>query len=273
MSEADLKPAYLMLASCETQISKRSRTSPGQDIKAASEHANNAYRWLQKVYGEDVPVTGSQPTNIAEARPLSSHPPSTAPQNAKAANIPSFTISRDRASSSTCSEPSIISVDPVKDTAPPTEQDQTTLTNMARLQMLERDVQSLQDREKNAVTELNTARSAKHKLEDDFHFERNLRRKLERKLNDVEGQLDISKKMESFALDQMKREVDARRRAEERAEGEREKRKEVEAALKVRGSKSLFEDLAEMFQRAAKGEGIVLPANLVGGSGPSRGRD
>jgi hypothetical protein len=132
--------------------------------------------------------------------------------------------------------------------------------------MLERELQSLRDRE---TTQSHNARSAKRKFENDFTAERALRRKLERKLDDLEGQLDVSKKMEKFALEQMKREVDSRRRAEERAECERDKRREVETGMKERGTKPLFEDLADMFQRAAKGEGVVLP-NVATGSGPSR---
>jgi hypothetical protein len=278
ISEADLKPGFLMLSSCETQLSKRARTSSGENTKTSLEHAQNSYRWLQKVYGEIVPQaeTESNQAAIAKAKATASHHNSqSVQQTIKATTIPSSSSSLDRVSSAsgTYSVPTKTSVDLAGDATLATTPNYIALANMARVQMLERELQSIRDRERNAASDLNIARSAKRKLEDDFHAERNLRRKLERKLNDVEGQLDISKKMENFALDQMKREVDARRRAEERAEGEREKRKEVEASLKARGSKPLFEDLADMFQRAAKGEGIVLPANLAGSSGLSRSSD
>jgi chromosome segregation ATPase len=133
-------------------------------------------------------------------------------------------------------------------------------TSPSRLRALERELKVVCEREATVVTQLQNTHSEKRKLEDQFGAERTLRRKLEHKLEDLQGQLDVSKKMETFALEQMKREVDARRRAEEKAEFERERRREIETEIKTRGSnKPLFEDLADMFQRAAKGEGIILP--------------
>ena len=258
MSEADLKPAFLMLSSCETELCKRARTTSGENTEASLGHAQKSYHWLQKVYGANLFKDESNQTNhsgltlaarLAPAEKLSNiRPP-------------------DQICSTASSEPAKTIIDLSDDS--PYQIPTAVPTSPSRLRILERELRCLRDREATVTTQLHNARSAKRKFEDDFIAERTLRKKLEHKLDDLEGQLDVSKKMEKFALDQIKREVDARRWAEEEAEYERDKRREVETAMKAHGTKPLFEDLADMFQRAAQGEGIVLP-NLALGSASSR---
>lgn len=255
MSEQDLNPAFLMLSSCETELSKRGRTTSGQETDNSKEHAQKSYTWLQKVYAERGPRS-ERPT------PLTSCliPKST---------IKSTNQTSDHSRYATSSKPSEDHVGRSDVYPLPNYKPTAEVTNDSRIQALENQIQSLRDREKIGNSQFAAIRSAKRKIEDDFDAERNLRKKFERRLNDMEGKLDVSKKMENFALDQMKREVDARRRAEERAENERERRKGVEASLNSRSSttgRPLFEDLADMFQRAAKGEGMILPASATPGS-------
>jgi hypothetical protein len=260
MSEADLKPAFLMLSSCETELSKRARTPSGENTETSLGHAQKSYHWLQKVYGANLSKAGSNQTNHSGLTLAARLGPIEKPSNARAPS---------QIYSATSSEPADkiiidLSDDILETPMTPTHALTAAPTSPSRLRMLERELQSLRDRETAITTQLHNARSAKRKFEDEFTAERTLRRKLEHKLDDLEGQLGISKKMEKFALDQMKREVDARRRAEEVAECERNKRREVETAMKARGTKPLFEDLANMFQRAAKGEGIILPNMAIG---------
>ena len=264
MSDVDLKPAFLMLSSCETELCKLARTSSGDNTEASLAHAQKSYHWLQKVYGTnqckaEASQTGNSGLTLA----------------ARLAPMPAENISNVRAPDHIRSAPSSVPAKTIIDLSndspkqiPVTPKNTPTAvpTSPSRLKMLERELQSFRDREKNITTQLHNARSAKRKVEEDFTAERNLRRKLERKLDDLEEQLNFSKKMEKFALDQMKREVDARRWAEEKFECEREKRREVETGARARGTNPLFENLADMFQRAAKGEGITLP-NVPSGSG------
>lgn len=70
--------------------------------------------------------------------------------------------------------------------------------------------------------------SPKRKLEDDLTFERETRRKLERELAAMTKERDHARKLESFAQEQVKREVETRKRAEERVERERERRLNTE---------------------------------------------
>lgn len=248
--DKDLKPAFLMLSNCETELSRRAKGPTGEDTAISRDHSQKSYSWLQRVYGNG---QGKQQTAPTEISSTSSRPqvqnltPSTAtPADDK------MDISHES------STPMIIS---------------KTLsdipTQSAHQRTLEREIASLRDRLKGVTSQLAAVRSAKRKLEDDYDSERIYGRKVERKLDDVECKLDVSKKMESFALDQVRREVDARRRAEDDASKERIKRKELEAAYQARGARPVFEDLADMFDRAAKGQGIGVPNSLASGPGKS----
>ncbi len=44
--DADLKPAFLFLASCETELAKKMKLN---DAVSAAQHFQNAQKWLQKV--------------------------------------------------------------------------------------------------------------------------------------------------------------------------------------------------------------------------------
>lgn len=260
MLESDLKPAFLMLSSCETELCKRSRTPSGENTEASLGHSEKSYHWLQKVYGANAESNRTGNFNLAPAARLSPKPIT------KSSNVRTPNHIR----SATSSQPTRMIIDlsdktPKNAPSTPKHTPAAVPTSPSRLKMLERELQSVRDSEKSITTQLHSARSTKRKFEDDFAAERAIRRKLERRLEDLEGQLDVSKKMEKFALEQLKLEVEARRRAEGRAECEREKRREVQNGVKAR-AKPLFEDLAEMFQRAAKGENIVLP-NVIAGSG------
>ncbi|KAK7472752.1 hypothetical protein VKT23_000862 [Stygiomarasmius scandens] len=148
--EQDLKPVFLLLSGCESDL--------GKHKDANSDHYRNAQKWLQKVYGR-APVP---PTPV---------PVSIAPR-----------------------------------ASPPSRPDSTSL---------ERQVQSLRDRLNNHVTLLSESQSSKRKLEDDFNLERDVRRKLERQVDDLRKEREQARDMESYALEQLRREVESRRRAED----------------------------------------------------------
>ncbi|KAF5370807.1 hypothetical protein D9758_001967 [Tetrapyrgos nigripes] len=61
VSEQDLKPAFLLLAGCETDLGKNNKA----DTKASSHHYSNSQKWLQKVYGSSsVPSAASEPSSL-----------------------------------------------------------------------------------------------------------------------------------------------------------------------------------------------------------------
>jgi len=51
VQEDDLKPAFLMLSGCETDLMKMSRST---DAVASEQHFQRSKEWLQKVYGKSV---------------------------------------------------------------------------------------------------------------------------------------------------------------------------------------------------------------------------
>jgi uncharacterized protein YukE len=83
------------------------------------------------------------------------------------------------------------------------------------IKRMEREIQSLRDRSANQAKQLSQLRSTKRKLGDDYLYERDLRRKYQRQLDGLEEELNSARKMEKHALEQVTREVAARRKAEE----------------------------------------------------------
>ena len=55
----DLKPCFLMLASCYTDLSRESRKSGPEGAEAAREHMDKAKKYFQLVYGTHYPQEGS----------------------------------------------------------------------------------------------------------------------------------------------------------------------------------------------------------------------
>lgn len=72
---------------------------------------------------------------------------------------------------------------------------------------MEREIQSLRDRNTNQQNQLFNLRSSKRKLEDDFFYERDMRRKYQRRLEDLER--DHARKMEVHASERTKMEADS----------------------------------------------------------------
>ena len=91
----------------------------------------------------------------------------------------------------------------------------------------EQEILSLRERHDDQETQLTRLRTLKRKLEDDFFYERSMRRKYQRQLDDLEKECEFAHKMERYALDQIKREVATRRKAEEAVKLERKMRQEL----------------------------------------------
>ncbi|KAJ7497420.1 hypothetical protein FB451DRAFT_231744 [Mycena latifolia] len=197
--EADLKPAFLLLSGCETDLGKiaRAKGDPGK----AAEHYNNAQKWLHKVYGASPPPAGPESSNVNDSK-------RTSPPRAPASL-------RSRIDTSAPSAPRPRSYPPPS----------------PNHRMLERELQSLRDRHTHNTNVISDIRSAKRKLEDTVEMERAVRRRMQRELDEITKERDNARRMETLALDQMKREMDVRRRAETRAEEERELRKHAASSV------------------------------------------
>ncbi|KAF7361787.1 40S ribosomal protein [Mycena venus] len=195
--ENDLKPAFLLLSGCETDLGKLARSKG--DTDKGSEHYSNAQKWLHQVYGADIPPVPSDQPSAVDPKCKGTTPP----------RAPASLRSRIDTSGTAPSAPR---------SHPPSPNQR----------MLEREIQSLRDRHTHNTNVLADVRASKRKLEDTVEVERVVRRRLQRELDEVMKERDIARRMETLALDQMKREVDARRRAEDRAEEERELRKRAE---------------------------------------------
>jgi hypothetical protein len=226
--EDELKPAYLLLSACEGDLARRST-----DVEAAARHRASSQRWLQKVYGS---VSSESAAAMTPARPTSSGVPDTTRSHG-AMTLP--------ASPTTCEPPA---------SAP-------------HFSTLERDIQSLHDFYAAQSSKLSESRVAKRQLEDALTEERHHRRKLEDRIDVLERELDRARGMEASAVQQVKGEVAARRKVEGSLEQERARRKDLEKRLEARAAKPLFEDLANLFQSAAKGEQAVALSTYCGLAG------
>ncbi|KAJ7045643.1 hypothetical protein C8F04DRAFT_1065568 [Mycena alexandri] len=195
--EHELKPAFLLLSGCETDLGKLARSNSDPD--KVSEHYSNAQQWLQKVYGASTPPLPPPALSADDSkRPRANTPP----------RAPASLRSR------------IDTTD-----APSAPRSHPTSPNH---RMMEREIQSLRDRHQNNANLISDMRVSKRKLEETVEIERDVRRRLQHELDEVKKQREEARRMEVLALAQMKREVDLRRRAEDQADDERELRKRAE---------------------------------------------
>ncbi|KAI0344721.1 hypothetical protein BDW22DRAFT_1354864 [Trametopsis cervina] len=167
LSEEDLKPAFLMLASCYMEQRKQ-LLSQGVDGNILNECARKAQEYLCKVYGANSPLSMIDITSRS------------APGGTPALANQTFTLD------------------------PPAQV----------RSLLEREVQSLRDSHMNTAVTLADLRSAKQKLEDDLVQERSARKKMEDDMRQQTHELNALRRAEKCALEQCKREVENRRKAE-----------------------------------------------------------
>ncbi|KAH8108091.1 hypothetical protein BXZ70DRAFT_35680 [Cristinia sonorae] len=227
MSEAELKPALLMLSSCHTDLGKRARELHGSDAKVTQEHFRKSQKYLRKVYG-----TGNTPVQAPAA--LSENAPLRAFTGANVTNIQ--TVASEAVAAAAVANAKL----------------------QGQIVDMKREMQSLQDRNTSNIAYLSQSRIAKRKLEEEVDAERRARRKVKMELDGVKEELMSARRGERHALEQCRREVDSRRRAEEKIEamGEME-RKVREAAIKEQNARECFSRLGAAFLKAARGEGDV----------------
>ncbi|KAK0212787.1 hypothetical protein DFS33DRAFT_65826 [Desarmillaria ectypa] len=210
--DADLKPAFLFLASCETELGKRMKQQ--EDAVSAAQHFQNAQKWLQKVYGtfsdtSNETIESSKPPVHVACQSVSQcqSKPHSPPKNTK--NKPhNHFLSDPRQHAKLPSRP------------PGPHQ-----------KILEREIDSLRDRQAVQASILSEVRSCKRQLEDDIIYERDTRRRMERELDAVRRERDSARRSEAYAVEQMMKETETRRRMEEIVDREKQLRRETEGRL------------------------------------------
>jgi chromosome segregation ATPase len=175
-----LKPALLYLSGCEFELATLAKAE-NKDPSIISEHCAAAQIWLQKVFGVQDPLRAQ--SKAKENQVIIKEGPFK--------NVNDFQSSKARDNSQGY---------------PKIDRD---------IKRMERELQSLRDRNANQGKHLAQLRSIKRKLEDDYFYERDLRRKYQRQRDSLEEELKSARKMEKHALEQITREVAARRTAQE----------------------------------------------------------
>ncbi|TRM70011.1 hypothetical protein BD626DRAFT_476039 [Schizophyllum amplum] len=231
VSERDQHPAYILLAGCESDLGKTvRRVDPGNG--EAKRHFESSQRWLQKVYGVNVPEVSSRlsstmTTPAAASRQSKMHDmPPRAPHSLQ---------QRLGVSGSPPSGPRL----------------------GGQNQMLEREISCLRDMQKRHIATIEDLRLGKRRLEDDLEDEKSVRRRLERQLSEMESERDSARRMEATALQQARQEVEARRRVQDALAEEQQRRQEAER----RAGRPLLEDLARLFNQVAQEDGRVPAAD------------
>lgn len=215
-----------MMSSCHSDLSKSATAD------AAKEHVSKAQDYLRKVYGANLPV--GPPT--VYTRGPNGHRGSLA----DATNTHGENSSRE-------DDPKQIS-------------SRRKVIDDGYLRILEREVQSLRDKQKNNIANLAEAREDKRRFEDELSTERDARRRVERELEDATHELSGARRSEKYALEQCKREVEIRRRIEERAGDDLAilrrdmEDKGAEWADRQKRLREAFGQLGALFESASKGE-------------------
>ena len=260
VAKGDMRPAFLMISACHGDQAKRAKDSLGLNTPESTRHYQLSLKWLQKVYGKSVPLQDQGPTsasNLAEPTTLVENNPLPRKKEGQLALPP---------------RPSFLPPPRVSLPASPQH------PSANRIQTLERGVEIL--RERNARSEKAAAESEalKRRCEQELSREKYKRRKVQAELDEISDELRATRRMEKYAADSARREAELRRKAEMR-EKELVRRIEILEKEKKRASDGgkavLFEDLANMFQKAAQaqgdGSGSSLKLSLEPGEDPGFG--
>lgn len=192
------KPVWLMLSGCETDMAKSAKGDPTTRPAVIAQHYKDSAKWLQKVYGVDIPQHYAKPDDapVRSAQVVLMNIPS--PGTNAITPIPSS------------SKQKLEHVLPVKPTPsrprdeaenlPPSGDRSAKAPNQAALLSVQR---------------------AKRKLEEDCVYEREQRRRLERELKEVTHELDLTKRSQTRLKSQVREEAEARRKAEDAIDRER----------------------------------------------------
>ncbi len=187
--DSELRPAYLFMSGCETDLARLSKLE-SKSSTVISAHYDSAKTWLQKVFGKADPVKDDKEDKENKPPPIKTA--SSEVLKTQELNTPAKSVQS---------------------------------SNKKDFNSLEREIQSLRHRNAAQARQISQLNSSKRKLEDDYHYERNLRRKYQSRMDALEEQRDAARKMERFALAQVKQEISKRKNEmkELQRQGERSK--------------------------------------------------
>jgi hypothetical protein len=183
----ELKPAFLLLSGCEADLARLAKTKKEPESVIRG-HYTAAQEYLQKVFGRADHLQDTERNHEY----FHEKEPSGSPSK------PDVKMRVTRG-----------------------------FSPRPNLKSPNQEILSLRERHDDQETQLARLRTLKRKLEDDFFYERNMRRKYQRQLEDLEKECEFAHKMERYALDQIKREVATRRKAEEAVKLEMKMRQEL----------------------------------------------
>lgn len=141
--DSDLKPAYLFMSGCETDLAKLSKLEKKCSTVIAA-HYDSAKMWLQKVFGKAEPAKNDKEDKENEYPSTKTVPNEVL--KTQEINIPAMS------------------------------------TNLEDVCNLEREIQSLRDRNAAQARQIAELRVSKRKIEDDYYYERNIRRKYQNRM-------------------------------------------------------------------------------------------
>ena len=263
ITDEDMKPAFLMISACHGDQAKRTKDSLGLNTPESTQHYQLSLKWLQKVYGTSISLQKQGSTGASNSvEPISLIGNSSLPQ----------VRSRDERSSLP-PRPSFLPLPRVSLHASPQH------PSANRIRTLEHEVDILRERNIRSEKAVAESEELKRKYEQELSHEKSKRRKVQVELDEISAELRTTRRAEKYASDSVKREVELRRKAEMR---EKELIKRIEALEKEKkrvsdgGKAVLFEDLANMFQKAAQAQGDGSGGSLKlslepGGEDPSFG--
>ena len=184
----ELRPAFLLLSGCETDLARLAKTKkePESVIRG---HYTAAQGYLQNVFGRaDFLQNAERDHDKFHEKELSG-------------SLSHLDAARMKVTRGFSPQPN--------------------------LKLPEQEILALRELHDHQEIELDQLRTLKRKLEDDYSYERSMRRKYQRQLDDLEKECEFAHKMERYALAQIKREVATRRKAEEAVKLERKMRLEL----------------------------------------------
>ena len=189
MNESDLKPVYLFLSGCHTDLGKRARSADGPESASAQVHFKESKRFLQKVYGTQQPEPEDPVLANGAGEPTS----------------PTVGATARRARADTGASSAQAGVGP----PPPL------------VTVLQREVQSLRDKNEHLTRTARKTEKTLDALERDLGAERAYRRKLQARLDDAERDAEMFRRSARALEERLAREGEARRHAEDTLAAER----------------------------------------------------
>lgn len=259
-SDADLRPAFLMLSSCHTQLGMRSRIMHGENAEKTRHHFHMAQVYVQRIYGAAcVPDNGS----LTQGQGIGIIPG----------------CAGDLAGSSGLHETASSGHPAPCTSADPALQDkyekQVKLNEelKTRLGKLQKEIEALRESDKQRAVRVSAAEASNRRLEDSLQAEQKTRAQMDSEIAKLTLELASVRSKELSAQEQFKKEAVLRRREEQTSEFLRTRlgdaSKQMAQVVKVahgreKNARECFGRLGVLFLKAAKGEGID-PASAAAG--------